>query len=97
MSGWDRSNVHTAGFGRAECGLFASKSLLAHLLRGAAGAGLLVGAFLYHLAHPALAVGAAVLAVVAMKGCPGCWTLGLFETLANSLRSFRDPARKQRL
>lgn len=83
-------------FERGECGLLASRSLAAHLVRGAIAAGLLLLAFL-HQSNPALALGSFVLAVAAMRGCPACWTLGLFETLTNSVRGVARPAPKQRL
>jgi len=31
---------------------------------------------------------AIVLAVVAMRGCPMCWVLGLVETFGNRIRPF---------
>jgi hypothetical protein len=68
--------------GRSECGLFASKSLAAHVIRGAIAAVLLTWALPHQSSDPALAVAAGIVAVVAMRGCPACWTLGLFETVA---------------
>ena len=76
-------------FGRAECGLFASTSLVAHLLRGAVAATLIAWALLHQSSDPVFAVAAVVVAVVAMRGCPACWTVGLFETIAYSLRARR--------
>ena len=67
---------------RAECGLFASRSIAAHLLRGVIAATLLAWAIVSGASHPALAIGAGIGAVVAMRGCPMCWTVGLVETIA---------------
>ncbi len=61
--------------------MFASKSLIEHLLRGAVG----IGTFWYAITiaeiHPwgSLALGALVL--LAFRGCPICWTIGLIETI----------------
>lgn len=62
--------------------MFASRTLIVHLLRGAVGIGALWVAVTIAASHPwsALALGALVL--LAFRGCPICWTIGLFETLA---------------
>ena len=73
-------------FRRAECGLFASRSITAHILRGALAASLLAWAWLHQSSQPLFAGAALVVAVVAMRGCPTCWVVGLFETFGN-LRS----------
>jgi len=70
-------------FRRAECGVFASRSIAAHMLRGAIAVVLLAWAWLHQSSDPAFAVVALITAVVAMRGCPTCWTVGLFETIAN--------------
>jgi alkylhydroperoxidase family enzyme len=67
--------------------MFASRSLAEHLVRGLVAVGALVGATalatgdtsggLVWLAAPLI-----LLAIVAMRGCPMCWTVGLFATLA---------------
>jgi hypothetical protein len=67
-------------------GLFGSAHLGAHLLRGAAAAALLAWAIVHQTAHPWLSLGAGVAALVALRGCPMCWTVGLVETLAQGLR-----------
>ena len=72
-------------FRRAECGLFASRSITAHILRGALAAALLTWAWLNQSSHPLFAGAALVVAVVAMRGCPTCWTVGLFETITHRL------------
>jgi hypothetical protein len=73
-------------FRRAECGVFASRSITAHIIRGAVAATLLTWAWLHQSANPLLAGVAFVAALVAMRGCPTCWTLGLFETIAQLRR-----------
>lgn len=60
---------------------FASKTLAHHLLRGGAAAGLIALAIELNRDLPLLAVIAGVAAIVALRGCPMCWTIGLFETL----------------
>ena len=64
--------------------MFASRTITAHLMRGLIAAALIAWAVLQQVAHPALALTAAVLAVVAMRGCPLCWTLGLLERARRS-------------
>jgi hypothetical protein len=50
-------------------------------MKGAAAAALLAWAWLHQGSEPAFAIGALILAVIAMRGCPMCWMLGLFETI----------------
>jgi hypothetical protein len=78
--------------------LFASQSVSEHLLRGAIGfAGL---AFAYKLlslpSMPALVGSAAfgVLALIAMRGCPTCWTVGLLNTSINRVCPLPSRTRK---
>jgi len=59
---------------------FASQTLTEHLLRGAAAGALLYFAFSQGNDYPLWAFGAGALALVAMRGCPVCWTIGLIET-----------------
>ena len=68
--------------------MFASSSIAAHLTRGVVAAALIAWAVLHQSSNPAFAVIAIVLAVVAMRGCPMCWALGLVETLGNRIRPF---------
>ncbi len=73
---------------------FASASLLEHLARGALGMGAIATAiWLGSLdgvwwALP-VALPLAGLALLAFRGCPMCWTIGLAEMLGRALR--RDP------
>jgi len=70
--------------------MFASRTVIGHLMRGGIAAALIAWALLHQASDPALAILAILLAVVAMRGCPMCWTLGLVETIGNRMRSFRS-------
>ena len=67
--------------------MFASKTFSEHIFRGAIGIGALWIAIAITEAHPwgSLALGAVVL--TAFRGCPICWTIGLFETAVQRWRS----------
>jgi hypothetical protein len=73
-------------FRRSARGLFASESLLAHVARGTLAFALLAWAIQHQGADPGLALLAGVGALIAFRGCPICWTVGLFETLAQKLQ-----------
>jgi len=62
-------------------GLFASRSLAEHLLRGAAAFALLWWAIAHQYTHMGWSLGAGLLAIVALRGCPVCWAIGLAETV----------------
>ena len=66
--------------------MFGSAFLGAHLVRGAAAAALLAWAIVHQTEHPWLSLGAGVAALVALRGCPMCWTVGLVETLSQGRR-----------
>jgi hypothetical protein len=68
-------------FKRAECSVFASRSITAHILRGAIAAALLTWLWFQQSSNPVLVAAALVGAIIAMRGCPMCWTAGLFETI----------------
>jgi hypothetical protein len=70
--------------------MFGSAFLGAHLTRGAAAAALLAWAIVHQTAHPWLALGVGVAALVTLRGCPMCWTVGLVETLSRGRRDFND-------
>jgi hypothetical protein len=72
-------------FKRSITGFFASESLLGHLLRGSVATGLL-GWAIQHQAQPALSLLAAAGALIAFRGCPLCWTVGLVETIVQKVR-----------
>jgi hypothetical protein len=63
-------------------GMFGSALLGAHLMRGAAAAALLAFAIVQQSAHPWASLSAGIAALVALRGCPMCWTVGLIETLS---------------
>jgi hypothetical protein len=62
--------------------MFASKTVVAHMVRGLIAAALIVCALVLQSTEPVFAVAAGVAAVAAMKGCPLCWAVGLFETIS---------------
>jgi hypothetical protein len=69
--------------------MFASESVAEHLLRGAAGLSALAAALAVGPDHPVAALGAAAGGLLALRGCPMCWTLGLLETAAAALQGRR--------
>lgn len=80
------SQAHEAGTEHLACSPFASRTITRHLLRGAAGLLLLLWAIGQFATQPVVAVAAAGAAVVALRGCPMCWTVGLIETVASRVR-----------
>ena len=76
-------------------GMFGSALPGAHLMRGAAAAALLAFAIVQQTAHPWASLSAGVAALVALRGCPMCWTVGLIETLSQG-RSDRTAERADR-
>ena len=61
---------------------FASRSVRAHLVRGAIGLPLVVAAFVLLPWAAPWSLLLLVPAVVALRGCPTCWALGLGQTRA---------------
>jgi hypothetical protein len=61
---------------------FGNSSLGLHLLRGIGGLGALMLAAHWQSSHVGLALALLPLALWLLKGCPMCWTIGLFETIA---------------
>ena len=61
---------------------FASRSTRHHLVRGAAGLLALVMAALGAAAGVPVALALLVVTVVAWRGCPTCWALGLAQTVS---------------
>jgi hypothetical protein len=55
--------------------------LTTQLVRGATAAVLIAWALAFASTQPVLAVAAGAMAVIAMRGCPACWMLGLWDTL----------------
>jgi hypothetical protein len=60
--------------------VFASATLWRHLARGAIGLTLLAVAVGLAPTHPALALPALAGGLIALRGCPLCWTVGLAQT-----------------
>ncbi len=73
-------------FSKGASGLFASESLIGHLARGAVAIALIAWALAHQETHPSAALLAGLAAMVAMRGCPVCWAVGLVETLAQRLK-----------
>lgn len=67
--------------GKSPSGVFATQTLTGHLIRGAAAFALLSFAIGQQHLHPAASLLAGLLALLAMRGCPVCWTIGLIETI----------------
>ena len=66
--------------------MFASNTLLEHLLRGAIGLTALALAFLFQDVSLFVPIVLVPIGLLALKGCPMCWTLGLGETLLATLQ-----------
>jgi hypothetical protein len=66
--------------------MFASKNIPAHLARGAIGIGAFVVATSLGPQHPGLSLGAIAVALVFLRGCPTCWTMGLMQTVIARVR-----------
>jgi len=71
--------------------IFGNKTLPLHLLRGVLGFGALAGslATANTTIWPTLVL--MPFALWMLKGCPICWTIGLFETVALRLHGHADP------
>jgi len=69
--------------------LFASNTLTEHLLRGAVGIGALIWAVSIAREHPVASLGLGLLTLVALRGCPTCWTIGLVETVLRTAARWR--------
>ena len=61
---------------------FSSSTLTEHVIRGVVGFTTLAIALGVADQHPWLALIVALVALVAFRGCPVCWTAGLIETIA---------------
>jgi len=68
---------------------FASRTLTAHLIRGAIAVALLWAVLEYQQEHAGWALLAGALSLVALRGCPVCWTIGLVETVGQRWRAMR--------
>ncbi|MFE7414820.1 hypothetical protein [Streptomyces laurentii] len=61
---------------------YASRSVLRHLVRGVVGFGLIVGAIALVPVWGPAALLAAPLSLIAFRGCPTCWMVGLAQTVS---------------
>ena len=68
------------------CTVFASRSIVAHLVRGAIAATLLPWAITHASSHPGSALVSVGVSVIAMRGCPMCWLVGLIDTVAARIK-----------
>ena len=69
--------------------MFASSSVVVHLVRGVLGLALLVGALVLAGDHPWALLGL-VGTVLAWRGCPTCWAMGLMATMSRDRVGCRD-------
>jgi hypothetical protein len=67
--------------GKSPSGSFATQTLMGHVIRGTVAFALLHLAIAQQHLHPVASLLAGLMALVAMRGCPVCWTIGLAETL----------------
>ncbi len=61
---------------------FASKSLSEHLVRGGVGLGALIGSIALIPVAGLVSLLLLPVGVVALRGCPTCWAIGLMQTLS---------------
>ncbi|WP_020393286.1 hypothetical protein [Kribbella catacumbae] len=61
---------------------FASTSLPRHLIRGAVGFGALIGSVALIPVVGFLSLLLAPIGLLAFRGCPTCWTIGLIQTIS---------------
>lgn len=66
--------------------MFASKTLSGHLARGAVGLATMTLAISGAAAHPWLPLATLPITLLAFRGCPTCWTVGLLQTVVAKLR-----------
>lgn len=71
---------------------FGSRSLSIHLLRGALGGAGILAAVYWGGAYPWLLVVLLPLVLLALRGCPTCWLVGLCETVASRSRTSLPPS-----
>ena len=71
--------------------MFASRSVLVHVTRGLVGLGSLALLLMVGPSIPWLWLALGPLALIAFRGCPMCWTLGLVQTVAARLSNRKRP------
>ncbi len=72
---------------------FASASVARHLLRGTLGMVAIIAAIRVAPESAAASLILAALALLALRGCPSCWMLGLIETISARRRKQADEIR----
>ncbi len=70
--------------------VYGNRSLRMHLLRGTIGVAALVLALRGYQSVGWPALGLLGITIWMFKGCPMCWTIGLFETLASKIHARSD-------
>ncbi len=76
--------------GSSPSGWFATRTLTGHVIRGAVAYALFYLAIEQQHVHPVTSSLAGLLALVVMRGCPVCWTIGLAETIRQRHRPHDD-------
>jgi hypothetical protein len=76
--------------------MFGNRSVVVHLLRGAVGYGAVCLSIATMHQSPILSFALVGVALVALRGCPVCWTVGLFETIAVRLLATGNQPQKRR-
>jgi hypothetical protein len=66
--------------------VFASNTITEHVIRGVIGIAAFVGFSLLAPSHATLALPLIPVALIALRGCPMCWTMGLISTISAKLR-----------
>lgn len=66
-----------------------SRRLTDSLLRGSVGLPALAFAAALISTHPVVALALVPIALIALRGCPMCWTMGLASDIAAKLRARR--------
>lgn len=62
--------------------MLTSRSLTEHVLRGLCGSAAVVASASWADSRPGSALAALTIALIALRGCPLCWTVGLLQMLS---------------
>ena len=71
--------------------MFASKTIVEHLVRGLFGLLALAAAVIVAADGPGLALALVAVGLLSLRGCPLCWTIGLVQTAVQRLRGAAAP------
>lgn len=66
--------------------MFASNTVIEHLLRGVVGIAAFVAAGILAPSAPLFSLALFPVAFFALRGCPICWTVGFVQTVAAKVR-----------